>query len=57
MPLKINILLYKIIKLQINILYTKQYVEKIREIKVEFYCNCTIYMKSKGNQSLTIKAL
>lgn len=28
MPLKINILFYKIIKLQINILYTKQYVEK-----------------------------
>lgn len=31
MPLKINILFYKIIKLQINILYTKQYVEKIRK--------------------------
>lgn len=31
MPLKINISFYKIIKLQINILYTKQYVEKIRK--------------------------
>lgn len=58
MPLKINIyFFYKIIKLQINILYTRQYIEKLENKDSILLKLSKRRGKTKRNQSLATDGL